>query len=489
MWSRPRKPQRNPLRLVLQRCVIELKLLQRVAKRLVLGRVGGVESGENEGADFLVSGKRRNCLVGRVEDRIAGASLLHRAHVGDDIAHFTGAQLVRFHLAELIVSDFGDLIHRVARSKSDVRSGANNAVHNAHARDRAAVAIVVGIVDERAKRTVGVANRRRHSLDHRFEQLGDADSLLGAHEQNLVGVDAEEVVDFLLPALWLRARKIDLVEDGNYLQSRLEREEKVRESLRLDSLRSVDDENGTLARGKRARDFIGEVHVARSVDEVQLVRAPVARIVAHADGVELDGDAPLALEVECVEYLRLHLALLKHAGGFDQSVGERGLAVIDVRDNAEIADVVELQILENGGKARNGGIGAKYNGLEAVSLGEKLRRRDVFLTVSPAHCDLQSQSFSLVSQTGGGGGGGGDGNVLGAGSPRSTGAGGGGGGGGGGGAGWNSRGAGSARYTGGGDGGAAMTRGSGVYRGCGSLRWTGSFRCTGGSKRCCGAGS
>ena len=51
----------------------------------------------------------------------------------------------------------------------------------------------------------------------------------------------------------------------------------------------------------------------------------------------------LALEVERVEHLRLHLALLQHAGGFDQAVGQGGLAVVDVGDDAEIADVIELQ--------------------------------------------------------------------------------------------------------------------------------------------------
>ena len=57
--------------------------------------------------------------------------------------------------------------------------------------------------------------------------------------------------------------------------------------------------------------------------------------------LRLDGDAALALEVELVEHLVLHVAQCDGAGCLEQSVRERRLAVIDVRDDAEVADPVE----------------------------------------------------------------------------------------------------------------------------------------------------
>jgi hypothetical protein len=53
--------------------------------------------------------------------------------------------------------------------------------------------------------------------------------------------------------------------------------------------------------------------------------------------MHLDRDAALLLEVHRVEMLVGHLALSDGAGVFEQAVGERGLAVVDVRDDAEIA--------------------------------------------------------------------------------------------------------------------------------------------------------
>ena len=75
------------------------------------------------------------------------------------------------------------------------------------------------------------------------------------------------------------------------------------------------------------------------VDQVELVVDAVRGGVAHPDGVQLDRDAALALQVHGVEDLLAHLALVERAGGLDEPVRQSGLAVVDVGDDAEIADV------------------------------------------------------------------------------------------------------------------------------------------------------
>ena len=56
--------------------------------------------------------------------------------------------------------------------------------------------------------------------------------------------------------------------------------------------------------------------------------------------MRLDGDAALALEIHRVEHLRLHLARLQRAGHLEEAVGQRRLAVVDVRDDREVADAL-----------------------------------------------------------------------------------------------------------------------------------------------------
>ena len=58
----------------------------------------------------------------------------------------------------------------------------------------------------------------------------------------------------------------------------------------------------------------------------------------------LDGDAALALKVHIVENLVLRLPFVDGARVLKQTVGQSALAVVDVRYDAEIADVVHLQI-------------------------------------------------------------------------------------------------------------------------------------------------
>src|SRR5580700_1395425 len=57
----------------------------------------------------------------------------------------------------------------------------------------------------------------------------------------------------------------------------------------------------------------------------------------QADALRFDGDAALALQIHRVEHLFMHFALRERAGHLQQPVGERGLAMIDVRDDTKIA--------------------------------------------------------------------------------------------------------------------------------------------------------
>ena len=58
--------------------------------------------------------------------------------------------------------------------------------------------------------------------------------------------------------------------------------------------------------------------------------------VTHRDRMGLDRDPALAFQIHRVEQLILLVALVNRAGAFEQSIGQRGLAVIDMRDDAEI---------------------------------------------------------------------------------------------------------------------------------------------------------
>lgn len=155
----------------------------------------------------------------------------------------------------------------------------------------------------------------------------------------------------------LRGRQVDLVEYGDDRELVLHRQVEVGESLGLDALGGVDQEDGALAGGERPRDLVGEVDVPRGVDHVEDVRVAwfLGGSPRQTHRLGLDRDAALTLDVHAVEVLSAHLPLLDHSGQLKHPVGERGLAVVDVRDDAEVADQSRVGTARFGHMARDRG--------------------------------------------------------------------------------------------------------------------------------------
>ena len=187
----------------------------------------------------------------------------------------------------------------------------------------------------------GIALRRRDALHHGLEHRRHALAGLGRDLQDLGAGAADDAGDLVGPLLRLGAGQVDLVEHRDDLQVVLERQKGVGQSLGLHPWRGVDHQDGALAGGQAARHLVGEVHVAGSVDEVELVLLAVLGVVVDADGLGLDGDAPLALQVHAVEHLLAHLPLGHRVGDLQDAVGQGRLPVVDVGDDGEVADVLE----------------------------------------------------------------------------------------------------------------------------------------------------
>ena len=222
----------------------------------------------------------------------------------------------------------------------DLHAGLDRALLQAHIDDDAAVGVVIAVENERLKRRVRVALRAGEVLHDVLEHRVDVDALLGGDLGRILGGDGQNVLDLLLDALGVGGGQVDLVDHGANFKVVLHREIRVRKRLRLDALRGVDDQQRALARRERARDLVVEVDVARRVDEVQGVDLTVGGGVVERDGTGFDGDAALALQVHVVEDLVLHLARGNGVALFKKPIRQRRLAVVDVRDDGKISDVL-----------------------------------------------------------------------------------------------------------------------------------------------------
>jgi hypothetical protein len=118
-------------------------------------------------------------------------------------------------------------------------------------------------------------------------------------------------------------------------QVSLERLAEDEAGLRQRPLRGVDEQEDAVDHRQPALDLPSEVGMTGRVDDVDLP-------VAERDGGVLgeDRDALLALEVHGVhDALRHVLVLPERAGLPEHRVDQRGLAVVDVGDDGDVAEI------------------------------------------------------------------------------------------------------------------------------------------------------
>ena len=80
--------------------------------------------------------------------------------------------------------------------------------------------------------------------------------------------------------------------------------------------------------------------MARGVDQVEVIDLAILGLVTERCGLRLDGDAALFLDVHRVQHLRFHLTVAQATTTLNDAIGQRGLAMVDVRNDREITDVV-----------------------------------------------------------------------------------------------------------------------------------------------------
>ena len=106
----------------------------------------------------------------------------------------------------------------------------------------------------------------------------------------------------------------------------------IGQCLCLNALCCIHHQNGAVAGRQRTADLIIEIHMARSIDEVENV------FLYGTHGLCLDGNATLSLQVHIVQDLCLHLSAGEQTGLLNDAVRQGGFAVIYVCHNTKIAD-------------------------------------------------------------------------------------------------------------------------------------------------------
>ena len=303
----------------------------------------GVQSRKDHRPQFLEPRIRLGGRTRRLGHGVSDLGVLDPLDARDNEPDLAGAELVDDERLRQEHAHLLDGILLCRRHQAYFHARPDGAVDHPDDDHDPAVRVVPRVEDQRLQRLVGSAFRHRQARHDGLEDLLGADALLGARQNRVIGRKPDDVLDLAAGLLGLCAGQIDLVDDGDHLEPAVHREVRVRQRLCLHALRGIDEQERPLAGRQRPGDLVGEVHMARRVDQVQDVLLAVLRGVMQAHRVRLDRDAALALEIHRVEHLRFHLAGLQGAGELEEAIGERGLAVIDVGDDGEIPDEALIQ--------------------------------------------------------------------------------------------------------------------------------------------------
>jgi hypothetical protein len=324
--------------------VVDVEFLDRLSKTLEVASLaafasgGGVEVAEDHLLRLFVA---REGDLGRFVlqgDGVAHPDVAERLDRCDDVTDLALFDLLQLLGERGVATEFGDREGPSRSHHPDLVADGDRTVEHADEHHHAPIVVVVGVEDQGAE-PVGRGGRRiRELLADRVEQFGDSLAALRADVDGILGRETEHLLDLHRHAVGIRGGEIDLVHDRNELEVVLHREVRVGHGLGLHALGRIDHQHRAFAGGEGSTHLVGEVDVTRRVDEVQLVGLALVDVL-DGDRGTLDGDPALSLEIHRIQHLVLARPVIDRLGRMQQPIGEGALAMVDVRDDGEVADL------------------------------------------------------------------------------------------------------------------------------------------------------
>ena len=246
-----------------------------------------------------------------------------------------------------------DLLARGVADDKDVVAEPGFAAEDLADRDPSHVVAPVDVGDEHVEGLVRLRERGRDVVEDGLEEGGHVLPLVaelvhhvpvaaGAEDDRRVelllgGVELQqELLDLVVHLLRLGVLAVDLVDHDHDLKAVGERLAQHEAGLGLGPVVGVHEEKHPVDHPERPLDLAAEVRVPGRVDDVDRLVVPVDRGV-----LGLDRDALLLLEVHGVHGALLDLLVgAVHPAFLEELVDQRGLAVVNVGYDGDIADVL-----------------------------------------------------------------------------------------------------------------------------------------------------
>ena len=180
-------------------------------------------------------------------------------------------------------------------------------IHQPYMSYNALIRIKIRVKNQRAKLLIIRTLRSRNIVHNAFQDFFYTFAGLCRCHYRRRYIQSYTVFYLLFHLLRFSARKIDLIDDWDYIEVIFHRHIYISDCLCLYALRGIYDKQCALTCSQRPGNLVVEVYVPRCVYKVQLIHLAVLCPVIKPYSLCLDRDTAFTLKVHIVQYLIFHL--------------------------------------------------------------------------------------------------------------------------------------------------------------------------------------
>ena len=291
------KAQSNgALRLIGHGGIVQFQLFQSFPQILVLGAIGRVHAGKHHGLHRPVAGQ---CLPGRsggLCDRVAHPGVGDGLNGSRKIAYLPGSQLLCGAQAQgMHRPHLHYLVHRPSGHHLHIHTGPDGPLLHPKVDDDAPVGVVLAVKNQCLEGCGPVAGGGRDVGNNPLQNGVDVDPVFCGNLRRILRRDANDVLNLRFHLGRPGSRQINFIDHRQNLQAGVNGQVGVGQGLGLHALGGVHHQHRTLAGSQGTGDLIVEVHMARGVNQIQVIGLPIVSCILQTHRPGLDGNAPLPL--------------------------------------------------------------------------------------------------------------------------------------------------------------------------------------------------
>ncbi len=181
--------------------------------------------------------------------------------------------------------------------------------------NNAFIHIIFHIENKRFERLTRITIRRRNKTYHLLKQKVDIKALFRRNFLNIFFLELKNFLELTDSFVQVDVSDIDLVNDRHDLKIIIDRQIIIGHSLRLNTLRCINDQQRPFTGFQRLLNLIGKIYMSGSIDQIEQIFLAILGLIGQTHRRSLDSNTPLTFKVHIIQHLILEAAFIDRSTG------------------------------------------------------------------------------------------------------------------------------------------------------------------------------